>query len=545
MIWTKLGNEILQQRIGETTIKRLEPVLKALDGRGDVDLYKTENLSKIFDAFIGVDLLANNEFRTDLLNRLSQQKLNQIASSLGISTFQLEFNQILKQIIDRGWRNEEFIKTFLESIELGNSYIRIDKDEFKPITDFNPVASPYKPLKDYQFQVYCDAIEELANQNARFLIQMPTGSGKTRTAMEFVCEVLNSSDENSLVIWIAHSEELCSQAVECFSDVWSHVGRYPLKCFRCWGNKGALPDAEAGRGIVFASFQRLHSIFKGMPQDIKNITERVRLVVVDEAHKVMAPTYKTVTSALLSSRGKLVGLTATPGRSAVDSDENSNLANYFHNQILRLHQTGSLSIIELLRQKKILSKLSNQPLRSSRKFSLSNKDREYVSESFDLPSHILSEIADDDVRNVEIIKRLEIECIQGKKIIFFGCNIKHSKFICALLIYLGYKAAHVDGQTGSMRRKSIIQSFKHGDTQVICNFGILTTGFDAPKTDVVFIARPTASVVLYSQMIGRGLRGPLLGGTETCILIDVRDNIEGFVGQTELYEYFDEYWASV
>jgi DNA repair protein RadD len=114
--------------------------------------------------------------------------------------------------------------------------------------------------------------------------------------------------------------------------------------------------------------------------------------------------------------------------------------------------------------------------------------------------------------------------------------------VCALLSYFGVKAAHVDGATGSQRRSAILQAFKSGDIQVICNFGILTTGFDAPQIDVVFISRPTTSIVLYSQMIGRGLRGPKLGGTAGCRLIDVRDNIEGFAGN-DLYEYFEEYWT--
>ena len=66
--------------------------------------------------------------------------------------------------------------------------------------------------------------------------------------------------------------------------------------------------------------------------------------------------------------------------------------------------------------------------------------------------------------------------------------------------------------------------------------------FDYPNTDVVFISRPTKSVVLYSQMIGRGLRGPKIGGTEKCKIIDVKDHIEGFGDHEKVYNYFEEYW---
>ena len=73
---------------------------------------------------------------------------------------------------------------------------------------------------------------------------------------------------------------------------------------------------------------------------------------------------------------------------------------------------------------------------------------------------------------------------------------------------------------------------------------MLTTGFDAPNTDAVMITRPTNSPVLYSQMIGRGLRGPLIGGTEFCKMIDVRDNIGEFGDADTVYEIFEDYWVN-
>ena len=77
---------------------------------------------------------------------------------------------------------------------------------------------------------------------------------------------------------------------------------------------------------------------------------------------------------------------------------------------------------------------------------------------------------------------------------------------------------------------------------VIVNYGILTTGFDAPNVGAVIIARPTASIVLYSQMIGRGLRGPRVGGKAECNVLDVVDNIAGFGTEAEVYSYFSDYW---
>jgi len=77
---------------------------------------------------------------------------------------------------------------------------------------------------------------------------------------------------------------------------------------------------------------------------------------------------------------------------------------------------------------------------------------------------------------------------------------------------------------------------------VLINYGILSTGFDAPNIGAVIITRPTSSMVLYSQMIGRGLRGPKVGGREECLLIDVKDNFIGYGDQQIMYDFFDGYW---
>ena len=77
---------------------------------------------------------------------------------------------------------------------------------------------------------------------------------------------------------------------------------------------------------------------------------------------------------------------------------------------------------------------------------------------------------------------------------------------------------------------------------MLCNFGVLTTGFDAPNTDAVLLARPTLSPVLYSQMVGRAMRGPAMGGNAETTIIDIRDNFSMFGRPLELFERFRELW---
>ena len=86
-----------------------------------------------------------------------------------------------------------------------------------------------------------------------------------------------------------------------------------------------------------------------------------------------------------------------------------------------------------------------------------------------------------------------------------------------------------------------MSDFKRKSIRVLCNCEVLTTGFDAPGVTHIVMARPTTSLVLYEQMVGRGLRGPLFGGTETCVILDCEDNYVG--DRPELgYEQFRRIW---
>jgi len=99
----------------------------------------------------------------------------------------------------------------------------------------------------------------------------------------------------------------------------------------------------------------------------------------------------------------------------------------------------------------------------------------------------------------------------------------------------------VTSDTRASTRRFLIEEFRAGRVSVLCNYGVLTTGFDAPRVRAVVVARPTTSPVLYEQMIGRGLRGPRFGGTDECLVIDVLDNIR--FGGHVAYMRYDEYWT--
>ncbi|MCY3950048.1 MAG: helicase-related protein, partial [Acidimicrobiaceae bacterium] len=109
----------------------------------------------------------------------------------------------------------------------------------------------------------------------------------------------------------------------------------------------------------------------------------------------------------------------------------------------------------------------------------------------------------------------------------------------------GLQADCITGVTESARRQRAISRFKRSGrrAQVLVNYGVLTTGFDAPKASAAVIARPTMSLVLYSQMVGRVIRGPLAGGTESCEIVTVADtSLPGFGNIAEAFLNWEDVW---
>lgn len=544
MIFHNIPKPKLQELIGQSVLDRLENIIPVLKGdeTDPNEIYRKETLVKIFSSFSNSNLFRDKVFLKELLDTTPEETIDKICSATKLTIEGKNFEQKVDSIIKKGWKDTAFCSKFLEVAELPDTFLPVQEEPFVSEEDCLPPPQAFKSLKDYQIGVYQQSIELIKILNSRFIVQMPTGSGKTRTSMEIITDVLCKNSEGSVVFWLAHSEELCEQAVQCFREVWEHVGNKKVKIFRVW-DKGSLPFAFSESAFMVGGFQKLHSLLSKNSLPFDEIKKRIVLLVIDEAHKVLAPTYAEATRALMGEKTKVIGLTATPGRHIDDLEENKLLADFFLNKIITIRTADNKSVIQYLRDKKVLSKATFDPLVTNINYDLDEKQKKHLQNFFDFPEALLKKIGNDDVRNLEIVKRIDREFTHGNpQMIFFACSIVQSKFICSLLVYLGYKAAHVDGGTEKPMRQKLISDFKKGEIQVICNYGVLSTGFDAPKTDVVFISRPTRSIVLYSQMIGRGLRGLAIGGTEKCKIITVRDNIVSLPNEDDIFDYFDEYF---
>ena len=204
------------------------------------DLYLRDNLIKVATAFLPSDAFASVEFRIECLDRLPPEELKNCARAVGVGINSSDF-ATRRDIIGRHRWSGSFVQDFVNHFELPKHFLPAKREVFPSHLKLEPpsmdapltIYSRFKQLKDYQFRVYEQATFRLAAPRARFVIQMPTGSGKTRTCMETVCEILNSNAELPIVVWLAHSEELCEQGFQCFLDVWPHLSSRPLRAHRC------------------------------------------------------------------------------------------------------------------------------------------------------------------------------------------------------------------------------------------------------------------------------------------------------------------------
>ena len=217
------------------------------------------------------------------------------------------------------------------------------------------------------------------------------------------------------------------------------------------------------------------------------------------------------------------------------------MASIFDNKLVKPN-IGHKNDIIALQEMGILSKLRRKSISIDEDVSMTQKEKEYASTYLELPPSLLDKIAINKKRNILIVANILEQVRAGRQCIVFACSVNHSILLSTLLNLKSIKTYPIYGNMSETSRRVAIESFKKSETKVLTNYGVLTTGFDAPNIEVIVVARPTKSIVLYSQMIGRGLRGPKVGGKSNNLLIDIIDNIEGFGEESNIYDFFTGYW---
>lgn len=405
--------------------------------------------------------------------------------------------------------------------------------------------TPKYPLFAHQRKAAKKVKNYLSQEPRRVLLHLPTGAGKTRTAMNIIADHLRNN-EPTLVIWLAYSEELCEQAVTEFQKAWDSLGDRTISTYRFWGSYD-LDIEQVQDGLVVAGLAKVYHAAKKSIRFINQLGVRCSLVIIDEAHQAIAQTYKLVLDALVVPYEKtaLLGLTATPGRTWADINTDAQLAKFFAQQKVTLEIPGYDNPIDYLVDQQYLAKVNYRSLFYETGIELTPQDLKRINTELDIPQYILNRLAADEQRNLRIILELEALAQNHQRIIVFNTSVEHARLTASILRLRGFNADAVTGETPKSEREKLIQSFKdeQPQTKILCNYGVLTTGFDAPKTSAAVIARPTKSLVLYSQMVGRAIRGLKAGGNATAEIVTVVDNqLPGFGSVASAFHNWEDVW---
>lgn len=524
------AGESLSERLLRAVGGRKEPLIQALGKLGELEFIQQCTLEKLSEV---------------VLSHLGTATLVTLKEAL----------QAEGLMPPKHWHTDK-AREFVDSIGFPLSYAVSTSDKPEPeVYVSGPIDLP--PLHDFQEEVF-SAIGILVKGSVgkrRAVISLPTGGGKTRVAVQAaVVHVLKPACGPRCVLWIAQTEELCEQAVQAFVQVWVNLGakRTELRIIRLWGGSANPTAQDLDKPVVVvASIQTLNA---RMNRRALDWFQEPGLVVMDECHHAIAPSYTRVLrwlnadaqrpGSLEREEPPLIGLSATPFR--VDDDESERLAKRFDN---RWFPSDQANLHQRLFAQQVLAKphsealASNVALTAEEVEALSRIPVPWESEGWDLANileRINKRLAGDAGRNDIMLH--QIAEADENSILFFANSVLHSAEMAARLNLSGISAAAISGETPTAARRDFLSRFQNGEIRVLCNHSVLTTGFDAPKTDMILISRAVFSPVRYMQMVGRGLRGVRNGGTPSCRIITVLDNLGRFQDRHP-YHYCRRYFS--
>ncbi len=481
------------------------------------------------------EVLRDPEKRDQIINLLPLPKARELAKRLDVEDGKDLYSNL---------RNAASVAA---SLPLLFSFFGVVRDARAP-SDTPPSAGSVAPaygLFDHQRAAAARVLGALSQPPRKVVLHMPTGSGKTRTAMHIVASQLRDH-EPTVVCWLAQNAELLDQAAGEFEHAWHHLGNRPVELLRFWGHRN--PDITAARdGLIVAGLGKMYAFDNRDPAPMLRLADHASLTVIDEAHQAIAPTYASILTALHTKRPKnaLLGLTATPGRTWSDIAEDQKLSDYFDNRKVTLQVEGYDDPVTFLIEEGYLARPTFKTLNSGAGLELTEADIRELSDSIDVPDSLLQKLGTDAQRNLKIIAAVKDLASRHRRIIVFAPSVENARLLAAILTAQGIDAGVVTGQTNTAERERIIRSFRSSANRpmVVVNYGVLTTGFDAPATSAAVVARPTRSLVLYSQMVGRATRGPRAGGNAEAEIVTVADpHLPGFGSVADAFRNWEDVW---
>ena len=401
----------------------------------------------------------------------------------------------------------------------------------------NP-RSPYNHQKDAMAKLSLIDKEESFST----LVVLPTGGGKTYTASTWLLK--NAIDKKKKILWIAHRQMLLDQAAESFqrfayAEAMPHISEFTYRIVSGSSNHDRSIDISPRDNILILSKDSIGRNLSVLDNWLKG--ENEVYCVIDEAHHATAKTYRRIINymEMRVPNMKLLGLTATPFRTA--KEEEGLLSKIFKDGVDESGNVvkGDLGITYQIGLKELINaRILSTPIFECKYTEddygtdLGLDALEHIQRLDVLPEELATEIASSAARNKLIVDTYVNKAKEYGQTIVFAVNINHAIALTKLFGKAGVKSDYIvsdirDAITGvtisreDNERK--LQQYRDGKLQVLINVNILTEGVDLPQTKTVFLARPTVSKILMTQIVGRALRGTAAGGTAKAYIVSFVD----------------------
>jgi DNA repair protein RadD len=355
-------------------------------------------------------------------------------------------------------------------------------------------------LRPYQQEAVAATLKHFRHHDAPAAIVLPTGAGKSLVIAEL------ARLARGRVLVLAHVKELVAQNHAKYCALGLEADIYAA----------GLQRKESQGKVVFGSVQ-------SVARNPDHFSAEFSLLIIDECHRISDDSesqYQQIISHLKSVNPslRLLGLTATPYRQGlgwiyqfhyhgmVRGDEKALFRDCIYELPLRyMIKHGYLTPPERLDMPVVQYDFSRLQARENGLFSESDLNRELKDQRRITP-HIISQI--------------EEFAADRRGVMIFAATVEHAREVTGLLP--ADRARLITGDTPGPERDALIEAFKRQQFRYLVNVSVLTTGFDAPHVDLIAILRPTESVSLYQQIVGRGLR--LAPGKENCLILDYAGN---------------------
>ncbi|WMJ23201.1 DEAD/DEAH box helicase [Paludicola sp. MB14-C6] len=474
------------------------------------DAFGAEKAGYLYSQYHFYDIYQNSRFADFVVNtgfkRVAIEVDDEASHNKNIIAENKFYDHLLKQnsMVHLGWDVYRFaVRQMQSQPDRIKDELRVflgTYPQFKEIEDYLPpqrakaVDAVNLELKEHQKAALKALNEMRSNSETIGLLYHATGTGKTVTA------VMDAKNCGGRTLFLAHTVELVEQAADTFGKLWSKatVGKYV--------DSIKQPNAHVVCGSIQSVALNLDK-FKDNDFDY---------LIIDEAHHTSADTYQKVLSYFKPKF--TLGLTATPER----TDDNTVILDIFKKTAHKLDIQTAVEIGELVPVRCIRIH-TNIDLTKVRFNSVQYNIRDLESKIY-VPE-----------RN-KLIVDTWLNYVKNKRTVIFCASVKHAEEIASLFIAENIKAVAVSGNMKASERKEHLEKFAEGEIKVLCACDLLNEGWDCPETEVLFMARPTMSKVLYTQQLGRGMR--LAENKDSLMVFDFVDNASQYNMPQSLHRLF-------